>query len=172
MCRRRRPWPGSHAQLLAENAANATVCLERVGLPAQPVQGQQLVLPRLLPERIIRQVLFDQMQGGDGTAPGELGLSQGLHRIGTLFLEPSGPGSAPVGPGQLDECRTPSPQGQRGRQAVGCLIDQVLGEIVPGAAHELDEPARIDFIGCGRQQITPARRGEPTTRRAERTPQS
>src|SRR5439155_23167356 len=80
--------PGLDAELLAERLARAAVELKRVGLPARAIEREHQLRPWPLPERFLRDQLFELRDEACVAAEREVCVDALLERREPLVLKP------------------------------------------------------------------------------------
>jgi hypothetical protein len=135
-----------HADLVEQLAVRLAVGLQRLRLPAAPIQREHQMLHELLARRMLgHQVL--QLADDVALAPGrQVGLQPRLQRRQALLLQPRDLGRRERLRREIGK-RRPAPQPQRLAQHLGRLRRLAVRQRLPPAANELLEARRVELFG-------------------------
>jgi hypothetical protein len=137
------------AELGHQPGAGPPVGLQRLALPAGPVERAHEQLPQPLPQRVSGHQRLE-LGGGAGVATeGELGGEEVLGGVEPDLLQPGHLGTDPL-PGRAAGQHVAAPQPKRRPQRVGLDLRAPRG---PGAGHQLLEDVRVDVLDRRGQHV-------------------
>jgi len=151
------------AELLQEQFPHLPVGLECLGLAAAAVQGEHELAAEPLAQRLLADQalqLTDQLAAG---AEGQVGLDPLLQADQAQLVQPRDLG---LGEGLVAKVgqRWSPPQRQREGQLLGGVGGGALGKGLASLGEQALEPAQVDLVGEGAEQVPRWPRDQPPRR--------
>jgi hypothetical protein len=157
------------AELLQQQLPHLAVDLEGLGLAAAAVEGEHQLAAEPLAQRLGGDQaleLADQLGPG---AKGQVGVDPLLHTDQAQLLKAGDLGLGERLVAEVGQRRSP-PQGQRLGQRVGGLGGSPVGQGLATLGEQALEPAQVDLVGDGPEQVSRRPGHQPALRQGPAEP--
>ena len=147
-------WSRVDAELVGQDSPGPLVRLQRVTLPAGPVQGQDQLAPQPLTQRMLTHQVLELAGQLAMATEHQLGVDPVLGRGQPRFLQPGDHARREPGVRELSQ-RPPAPQAERLAQQPSCPSRVLAPQRRASAGGELAEPGGVQGRGRDLEGIAP-----------------
>ena len=151
---------GLDAELLDEGRTSLAVGVERLCLPARPVERDQSLFAEALAVGLLGDQLLEVREQLDVLSEGELGVDQQLVRLQPQLVEPRSFGGSHRFLAEVGE-RSPLPERERAAGVVGRVGRATAVRGGPRPLEQARAPCQVELVGLERQEVAGAGRLDP-----------